>query len=88
MSKAVHEALSDAIRSGVTRWRPIEDADCVSGRPFVGMDTETGEMRLTWWGKTSHIPLYGWCHGDDPENIDLWSPTIVLPIPPPPAREE
>lgn len=26
----------------------------------------------TWYGKTSHVPLYGWCVGIDPEDIDLW----------------
>lgn len=33
---------------------------------------------MTWWGKTSHVPLYGWCHfmghAYDYENVDLWEP--------------
>lgn len=53
------------------------------GRAFIGRRTEadryTGRLRYTkrrtWWGKTSHVPLYGWCWGRDPEDIDLWSPT-------------
>jgi hypothetical protein len=33
----------------------------------------------TWWGKASHVPLYGWCHVVDPddpdsEEVDLWQP--------------
>lgn len=32
----------------------------------------------TWWGKASHIPLNGWCHGRNIEDIDLWEPTEWL----------
>lgn len=71
----------------MSEWRKIRDEDRKEGKPFLGVDQDTGELRLTWWGKTSHAPLYGWCHGDDPEDIDLWSPTIVMEIPPPPQSE-
>lgn len=44
----------------------------------------TGKLRytkrVTWYGKTSHVPLYGWCHGRDVENIDLWEPTHWKPL--------
>lgn len=40
----------------------------------------------TQWGKTSHVPLYGWCYfgGDhgDVENITLWQPIEWQPLPP------
>jgi hypothetical protein len=36
-------------------------------------------VRKTWWGKTSHVPLYGWCHGRV-ENVDLWRPTHWKPL--------
>jgi hypothetical protein len=32
------------------------------------------ETHITWWGKTSHVPMYGWCYGRDVENINLWQP--------------
>lgn len=37
--------------------------------------------RTTWWGKASHVPLYGWCHGRDVEDIDLWQPTQWRTLP-------
>ena len=47
-------------------------------------DRYTGKLRYekhkTWWGKTSHVPLYGWCHGRDVENQDLWFPTHWKPL--------
>lgn len=33
----------------------------------------------TWYGKTSHVPLYGWCRGEI-EDVDLWEPTHWKPI--------
>lgn len=56
-------------------WQPIETAP-KDGSWFVGRH---GYLeRATQWGKTSHVPLYGWCHvtawnGGDPE-YDLWEP--------------
>lgn len=34
--------------------------------------------RITWWGKASHVPIYGWCFGQG-ENVDLWEPTHWQP---------
>jgi hypothetical protein len=39
-------------------------------------------VRVTWWGKASHVPLYGWCRGTV-ENVDLWEPTHWKPFPAP-----
>ena len=33
------------------------------------------ETYKTYWGKTSHVPMYGWNHGVDVENMNLWEPT-------------
>lgn len=39
----------------------------------------------TQWGKTSHVPIYGWCYiadypdGGEPD-YDLWSPTHWMPL--------
>lgn len=35
--------------------------------------------RITWFGKTSHVPLHGWCYGRV-ENVNLWEPTHWKPI--------
>lgn len=56
-------------------WKPMSEAprnQVVLGRSATGMTRET------WFGKTSHVPLYGWCFQMDPddfENVDLWEPT-------------
>ncbi len=34
---------------------------------------------VTAWSKTSHVPLYGWCHGTV-EDWDLWNPTEWRPL--------
>ena len=80
-------------------WQPIETAP-KDGTPFRGRMIEVinlgsvrraqsiGQLRYltrkTWWGKTSHAPFYGWCHGRHVENIDLWRPTYWQPLPEPP----
>ena len=56
-------------------WRPIDSAP-KDGTWFVG---KRGHMeRSTQWGKTSHVPLYGWCHiaawNDGDPDYDLWEP--------------
>lgn len=64
-------------------WRDIATAP-KDGTRFIGrgavVDRRTGKLRhylkrKTWFGKASHVPLYGWCHGRHVENIDLWQPT-------------
>ena len=63
-------------------WQPIEtaprDAGCLLG--WV-----EGVVRFIQWGKTSHVPLYGWCLADQgPEDFDLCTPTHWMPLPEPP----
>ena len=58
-------------------WRTMESAPS-DGRRFKAKHHET--IRITWWGKTSHIPLYGWCYGRDVENVNLWSPSYWKPL--------
>lgn len=67
-----------------TEWMPIETAP-KDGVRVIGAEMYIHHwgrhkpiyrrrMRVTWWGKTSHVPLYGWCHGRV-EDVDLWQPT-------------
>lgn len=69
------------------QWRPIETAP-KDGSPFLACHYRSGVHAITWHGKASHVPLYGWCEGDDAEDIDLWQPTHWMPLPPPPNQEE
>lgn len=44
----------------------------------------TGKLRYhtrkTRWGKTSHVPLYGWTFGRGPEDQDIWAPSHWKPV--------
>lgn len=73
------------------KWHPIETAK-KDGTPVMGRrsfaDRYTGKLHYekhkTFWGKTSHVPMYGWNHGRDVENLNLWNPTHWMPLPDPP----
>ncbi len=60
-----------------TKWKLIEAAP-KDGTRIIGRAIDDNgmvlEQHVTWWGKTSHVPLYGWNHGSV-ENLDLWTPT-------------
>lgn len=68
-------------------WQEISTAP-TDGTRIMGRRTYaeryTGQRRYekhkTFWGKTSHVPIYGWNYGRDPENQDLWNPTHWKPI--------
>lgn len=69
-------------------WQPIESAPR-DGTRFMGRRSYANHRRnwrmsylkrITRWGKASHVPLYGWCHGRV-ENVDLWEPTHWSPLP-------
>jgi hypothetical protein len=62
-------------------WRPIETAP-IDERFLASVD---GEVRIVQFGKTSHVPIYGWCLADQgAEDFDLCSPTHWMPLPKPP----
>ncbi len=86
-------ALARAKGEDTTSWQPIETAPkdgtrILGRRPYA--ETFTGKLRhltlKTFWGKTSHVPLYGWNHGNDVENMNLWEPTRWMPLPEPPKE--
>jgi len=74
-----------AVKRWLLPWQPIDTAPR-DGSRFVGWGKvgfctpPSYGKRVTWYGKTSHVPLYGWCHGRNIEDIDLWEPTRWLPI--------
>ena len=73
----------------MTEWRDISTAP-KDGSGFLGYRAgDVAEHRVTWWGKTSHVPLYGWCFKTRPYDsecwdVDLWEPTHWMPLPEPP----
>jgi len=71
----------------VPQWQPIETAPR-DGTDFMVWNGEV--MTLSTWGKTAHVPIYGWLQiaWADPEDADLMypQPTHWMPRPnPPPA---
>ena len=74
------------------KWQPIEtapkDGTRVMGRRNYA-EQFTGKLRYekhrTYFGKTSHIPIYGWNYGREPEDQNLWEPTHWMPLPSPPV---
>jgi hypothetical protein len=66
----------------VSGWQDIKSAPG-DGRRILGrrsyVERLTGKLRYethkTYWGKTSHVPLYGWNYGRNPEDQNLWHPT-------------
>lgn len=67
-------------------WRPAETAPRDGTRFFAIVD---GKRRLALWGKTSHIPLWGFILVDQgAEDCDLCEPTHWMPLPLPPKGSE
>jgi hypothetical protein len=66
----------------VPGWQPIASAPKDGTRILVPYE---GHTRVAAWGKTSHVPLYGFCLADqgvedfDLVTVELWQPLPVLP---------
>jgi len=60
------------------QWLPIETAP--RQRRFLAL--VDGLVRFVAWGKTSHVPMYGWCLVDQgAEDSELCEPTHWMPFP-------
>ena len=61
-------------------WLPMETAP-KDGTRFLGL--VDNQVRFVSYGKTSHIPIYGFCLADQGiEDYDLCEPTGWMPLPP------
>jgi hypothetical protein len=65
------------------QWRPIETAP----KRGVFLAVVDGAVRFVSWGKTSHVPMWGFCLADQGfEDYDLCNPTHWMPLPEPPKE--
>lgn len=88
--KELDEWLSRPAGPSGGDWRSMQTAP-LNGVPILGVvGTKNRQVRIIQFGKTSHVPMYGWCLADQGvEDFDLCTPTAWMPLPefPPPASE-
>jgi hypothetical protein len=82
MSNASTENMRDGSGCNTPRggfWRKgMKDAP--TDRVLLGW--VDGKVRCISWGKTSHVPMYGWCLADQGiEDYDLCKPTHWMEMP-------
>lgn len=66
----------------MTDWQDISTAPKDGTRILV---VHEGQTRIALWGKTSHVPIYGFCLSDQgPEDFDLVYVDLWQPLPSPP----
>ena len=87
LHRAAKEIL-DLKRETKAKWLPIETAP-KDGTDIIVWD---GEIRtITSWGKTAHVPIYGWLQvaWGNPEDADLMDPPPLkwMPLPLPPVQQ-
>jgi len=84
---AVCNAITEFLAApapAVPQWQPIETAP--KNKCFMAV--VDGCVRLVSWGKTSHVPMWGWCLADQgAEDFDLCRPTHWMPLPQPPKEK-
>lgn len=72
-------ALREALK-----WQPMETAP----KDARILAVVRGQVRMVKWGKTSHVPIYGWCLADQGvEDFDICEPTGWIPLPPAPKED-
>lgn len=63
----------------MSKWEPMESAP----QDETLLAIVDGAVRLIRWGKTSHVPMVGFCLADQgAEDFDLCSPTAWMRLPP------
>ena len=82
--RAALEAIAPMLGQGKDAWQPMDTA------PRTGriLGVVEGCVRFIYWGKTSHVPIYGWNLGDQGvEDCELCEPTHWMPVPNPPKPQ-
>lgn len=75
----------DARADEMSEWQRIESAPKDGRRLLAVVD---GQTRVIAYGKTSHVPIWGWCLADQgAEDFDICSPDSWMPLPAPPKPE-
>lgn len=83
MTYADPEGFARALLAEKDGWQPMSEAPKDSPRRLLAV--VDGAVRFIKWGKTSHLPLYGWCLADQgPEDFDLCEPMCWMHKPSPP----
>jgi hypothetical protein len=76
--------LSASPPEPVSGWRDIATAPRDRSIFLGAVD---GVVRFVSWGKTSHVPIYGFCLADQgAEDYDLCEPSCWQPLPSPPSE--
>jgi hypothetical protein len=66
-----------------SQWKPVESAPKDGTRFLAWVD---GAARVVMWGKTSHVPIHGFCLADQGwEDFDLCEFFYWMPLPPAPG---
>ena len=79
------ECLAMARAPAAEPWQPIATAP----KDAHILAVVDGQVRIVRYGKTSHVPLYGFCLADQgAEDFDLCNPTLWMPLPPAPCAPE
>lgn len=77
----VEAALRDLLAE--QEWRSIESAPR-DGTPILAL--RGGDVEVLYWGKASHIPMFGWLSpvdGVEDKTYRFPEPTLWLPLPAP-----
>lgn len=91
--RATMSVCRDAARAAIAAldnvrgdgWRTMDDAP-MDGQAFLAV--VHGQVRVVAYGKTSHVPIMGFCLADQgAEEFDLCEPSHWRPLPAPPTTE-
>ena len=87
IARAALAAMPNRYRAGMERGGWYDDMSAAPmDVPLLAV--VEGDVRVIKWGKTSHVPIYGWCLADQgAEDFDLCEPTAWQPMPTVAARK-
>jgi hypothetical protein len=79
--KVIREHTAPGGCNGPSQTEWCRDMSCAP-RDRLLLATVDGQVRFIAWGKTSHVPMYGWCLADQGiEDYDLCTPAAWMYVP-------